>query len=401
MRRRHPLVRLSGLLLIQTILLSGCGPAVPPVSETPPPPITVSKPVVRNVTDFDEYEGRIAAAQKVEIRARVRGHLTKVNFQAGQIVKEGDLLYQIDLRPYKTALDAAKAQQKAADAGLQFATAEYDRTRRLASTGASTREELESWIAKQAMAKGDTLKAQAAVEQAQLDLDFTRITAPMGGKLSRTQVDVGNLVNAGGGETLLTTLVSIDPIYVYFNVDERSLLRYKKKDQNEGKGGTTQPALKELHIPVLLALEGEEGYPHKGEIDFADNRVNPSTGTIQVRGVLSNEERIFEDGMRARVRVPVGDPHKSLLVTERAIGNDQGRKFVYVVNEQNAVERRDVTLDRLVDGLQGIRRGLQPDEWVIVNGIQRVRDGLKVQPQQTLMPGAGQPAEPTQQTSKK
>ena len=320
----HPLIRLGGLLLILTVVLSGCGPDAPPAAETPPPPVTVSNPVVRNVTTFDEYEGRIAAGQKVEIRARVRGHLTKVNFQDGQIVKEGDLLFEIDLRPYKNAMEAAKAQQKAAEAALQFAKAEYNRTRTLVSSGASTREELESWIAKQAIAKGDTLKAQAAVDQAQLDLDFTRVTAPIGGKLSRTQVDVGNLVNAGGGETLLTTLVSIDPIFVYFDVDERSLLRYRQMDRKDAKDSLSLPALKDLHIPVHLALEGEQGYPHKGEIDFADNRVNPSTGTIQVRGILSNEGRIFEDGMRARVRVPVGSPHEVVMVTERAIGNDQG-----------------------------------------------------------------------------
>jgi RND family efflux transporter MFP subunit len=345
------------------------------------------------VTDFDAYEGRIAAAQKVEIRARVRGHLTKVNFQAGQIVKEGDLLYEIDLRPYKTAMDAAKAQEKAAEASLQFARAEYNRTRTLVSSGASTREELESWVAKQAIAKGDALKAQAAVEQAQLDLDFTRVTAPISGKLSRTQVDVGNLVNAGGGETLLTTLVSIDPVFVYFDVDERSLLRYRERGRKDAKDSVSLPALKELHIPVYLALEGEEGYPHKGEIDFADNRVNPSTGTIQARGVLSNEERIFEDGMRARVRVPVGSPHEVVMVTERAIGNDQGRKFVYVVNDQDTVERRDVAPDRVIDGLQVVREGLKPGEWVIVNGIQRVRDGMKVQPQRGPMPGDRGPAE--------
>ena len=400
MIRWHPLTRLGGSLLILTVVLSGCGPDAPPAAETPPPPVTVSQPVVRNVTDFDDYQGRIGAALKVEIRARVRGYLTKVNFQDGQIVKEGDLLYEIDLRPYKNAMEAAKAQQKAAEAALQFAKAEYNRTRTLVSSGASTREELESRIAKQAIAKGDTLKAQAAVDQAQLDLDFTRVTAPIGGKLSRTQVDVGNLVNAGGGETLLTTLVSIDPVFVYFDVDERSLLRYRQMDRKDAKDSLSLPALKELHIPVYLALEGEEGYPHKGEIDFADNRVNPSTGTIQVRGVLSNAERIFEDGMRARVRIPIGDPRKSVLVTERAIGNDQGRKFVYVVNDQDTVERRDITPDRVDDGLQVVREGLKPEDWIIVNGIQRVRDGMKVQPKRGPMPGDSRPAEAAQTASK-
>ena len=402
MIQQHFSCRLGGLVAVLTVLLSGCGPTAPPITETPPPPVTVSKPVVRQVIDFDNYEGHIKAAKTVNVRARVRGHLIKVHFQAGAIVKEGELLYEIDPRPAKAELDAAKAQESAADASLQFAKAEYNRTRTLLSKGASTREELETWIAKQAIAKGDALKAKAAVERAELDLNYTRITAEMKGKLSRTQVDEGNLVNAGGGETLLTTLVSIDPIYVYFDVDERSLLRYREKFPRETKPDGPEPPVKELHIPVHVALEGEEGYPHKGEIDFADNGVNPSTGTIEVRGVLSNAKRLFEDGMRARVRVPIGDPHKAIMVSERAIANDQGKKFVYIVDEQNIVQRRDVELGQVIDGLQVIQEGLQPDEWVIVNGIQRVREGMKAKPNQVPMPGAKQPAEskPEKSTSK-
>jgi multidrug efflux system membrane fusion protein len=350
------------------------------------------------VTEQDEYEGRIAAAEKVEVRARVRGYLTKVNFQAGQMVKQGELLYEIDPRPYKASLDAAKAAEKAADANLQHAKAEYNRTSALvASGGAASRRELDVWSAKQAIASADVLKAQAAVEQEQLDLDFTKITAPISGKISRTLVDVGNLVNAGGGETLLTTLVSVDPMYVYFDVDERSLLRYRESRRKEVKANEPQPHLKDLHIPVYVGLEGEEGFPHKGEIDFADNRVNPSTGTFQVRGVLSNSQRIFEDGMRARVRIPVGQPRKVVMVTERAVGTDQGRKFVYVVDADNIAERRDVTPGRLVDGLLIIREGLKSDERVVVNGIQRVRDRAKVEPTLISMPGA---AEQTNQGSK-
>ncbi len=393
MRLRHLFPLFCGFVAALTHLLSGCGPAPPSVVDTPPPPVTVSQPVVQKVTDFDYYEGRIGAAKMVEVRARVRGHLIEIRFQDGAIVKKGELLYEIDPRPAKAALSAASAQEKAADASLQFAKAEYNRTRTLLASGASTREELETWIAKQAIAKGEALKAQAAVEQARLDLEFTHITAPISGKISRTQVDVGNLVNAGGSETLLTTLVSIDPIYVYFNVDERSLLRYRKEGKNGTKDNAVQPSIKDLHIPVYVALEGEEKYPHKGEIDFADNRVNPSTGTIQVRGILSNASGIFDDGLRARVQVPIGEPHQVIVVTERAIANDQEKKFVYVVDEQNTVQRRDIKLGRLNDGMQGIQEGLQPKDWIIVNGIQRVREGMKVQPQQVPMPGVKPPGE--------
>jgi multidrug efflux system membrane fusion protein len=183
-------------------------------------------------------------------------------------------------------------------------------------------------------------------------------------------------------------------MYVYFDVDERSLLRYRRSFHKGAENDAPQPPIKALKIPVLVALEGEEGYPHKGVIDFADNRVNPTTGTIQVRGVLSNRSRLLEDGMRARIRVPVSNPYKAVMVTERAVGTDQGRKYVYVVNDKNVVERRDVTLDRLIDGMQVIGKGLKQGEWVVVNGIQRVRDGLTVDPKRGPMPGVAEGGDP-------
>jgi multidrug efflux system membrane fusion protein len=391
----------SGLVVFNSMLF-GCD-STPPVVETPPPPVSVSQPLVRDIVDHDDYEGRIAAVETVEVRARVRGHLVKVNFQDGQIideqmVKDRYLLYEIDPSTYKAALDAAKAQLAVADAALELAKKEYARTAQLARTGAATREELDVWTAKQAAAGAERLKALAAVEQAELDLNFTKIVAPIPGKISRTQVTVGNLVNAGGGETLLTTITSLNPMYVYFDVDERALLRYRQHFRKGPKENGTEPPLKDLKIPVYVGLEGEEGYPQKGLIDFADNRVNPSTGTIQVRGVLPNDKRILDAGMRARVRIPVSDPHKLLTITERAVGNDQGRKFVYVVNAQNVAERRDVKLGRVSDGLQVIAEGLKPEDWVVVNGIQRVRDGAKVEPRRVPMPGA--PAEQTNQGPK-
>ncbi len=205
-------------------------------------------------------------------------------------------------------------------------------------------------------------------------------------------VTAGNLVNPAGSETLLTTITSVDPMYVYFDVDERALARYRRHFRKGAKEGEPEPEVKELKIPIQVGLEGEEGFPHKGVIDFTDNRVNPSTGTIQVRGVLPNHTRTLDAGMRARVRVPVSDPHKAVMVTERAVGTDQGLKFVYVVNDQKVAERRDVKLDRLSDGLQVVGEGLKPEDWVVVNGIQRVRDGMTVDPKQVPMPGA--PAKP-------
>jgi RND family efflux transporter MFP subunit len=372
------------LPLLALGLAVGCN-TQPQIVEAPPPPVTVSQPVVRKLVPHDDYEGRIAAAYRVEVRSRVRGHLTKVNFEAGQMVKEGQLLYEIDPRSYAATLQGAKAVAKAADASLKLAQAEFKREEALASRQATSAREVEVWAAKAAVASGEVLKSKALVEEAQLNVDFTKIAAPISGKISRTQVDVGNLVNAGGGETLLTTIVSIDPMYVNFSVDERSLLRYRELYSKERKEKTT---VKDLKIPVFVALEGQTGYPAKGLIDFVDNRVNSGTGTIAVRGVLSNDDRLLEDGMRARVRVPVGEPQEKILITERALGTDQGNKYVYVVNDKNKVERRDVTVGRVEEGLQVILDGLGPQDWIIVNGIQRVRDGLEVRPAKAEMPGA-------------
>ncbi|HEV3084454.1 MAG TPA: efflux RND transporter periplasmic adaptor subunit [Gemmataceae bacterium] len=398
MINRHQLSWRTGSIVLLTSVLYGCGNADVPVAETPPPPVSVSQPLVRDVVDQDDYQGYIAAIPMVEVRARVRGHLIKVNFEDGQMVKKGDLLYEIDPRPYESDLKSAESQKAAADAAYKLARATANRDRRLNATGAVSAQELDVSLGKEGVSQADVAKAQAAIGRVKLDLEYTKITAPFTGKISRTLVDVGNLVNAGGGETLLTTITSVDPIYVYFEVDERALMRYRQHFRKGGTEGGAEPSVKDLKVPVMVGLEGEKGYPHTGVIDFADNKVNRSTGTIQVRGELRNAKRILDAGMSARVRVPVSDPHKSLLITERAIGTDQGRKFVYVVTDQKVAERRDIQLGRLSDGLQVIHEGLKPEDWIIVNGIQRVRDQAKVDPKQIAMPGA--PAEPTTSKTK-
>lgn len=372
-------------LLFLLLVLSGCGTNGPSLAEMPPPVVSVSQPVVREVIDYDDYEGRIASVKMVDVRARVRGHLTKVFFKDGQRVKEGDLLFQIDPRPYQTTLDSAKAQKAAATANLEHARTQFARVTRLVATMAANREELDDWTAKQEIARADGLKADAEIKKAQLDLEYCTITAPIDGRISRPLVTEGNLVNAGATETPLTTIVSTDPIYVYFNVDERALVRYRREPIKEPKQ-SGEDAIKELKIPVQVAIEGDNDYTLKGTLDFVENRVNRGTGTIQVRGILTNPGMLLSDGMRARVRVPVSDPHKALLITERAIGTDQDRKYVYIVNSQNVVERRDVKPDRLSDGLVVIKSGLTPQDWVIVNGILRVREGSTVDPKQVPMP---------------
>src|ERR1700722_7209631 len=238
---KHTQLRFPGLMP-PAVALWGCSAELP-VAETPPPVVSVSQPIIREVVDYDDYEGRIAAPESVEVRARVRGHLTKVSFQDGQQIKKGDPMFEIDPRTYQASLDAAQAKQAAAEAALELAKKEYNRSASLARTGASSREEVEVWTAKQAVAAADRQKALADVEQAKLDLDFAKIAAPIDGKTSRTQVTEGNLVNAGGGETVLTTITSVDPMYVYFEVDERALLRYR---QHFRKGKQVSTSVKNL-----------------------------------------------------------------------------------------------------------------------------------------------------------
>jgi RND family efflux transporter MFP subunit len=397
----RPALRRLGVCVAVAGMFCGCNSAEPTVAETPPPPVTVSQPVSREVVDVDDYDGRIAATETVDVRARVSGYITKIDFQDGQIVKKDDLLFEIDPRPYKAALDAAEAEVRLADAKVKQTEADVKRNQPLVASGATTRAEFDKLVADAGVATSAVAAKKAMVDSARLDLEFTKIHAAISGKISRPQITVGNLVSAAG-ETVLTTITSIDPMYVYFDIDERSLLRYKtiyrKGDQS------TEANVKDLKIPVHVALEGESGYPHQGVLDFADNRVNPSTGTVQVRGVIPNPKRMLESGMRARVRIPVGDPHQAVLVTERAVGNDQGRKFLYVVNDQDVVERRDVKLGRLDGGLQVVSEGIKPNDWVIVNGIQRVRDAMKVAPKKGPMPGGGTPAaektEPTKTGAK-
>jgi RND family efflux transporter MFP subunit len=379
-------------LLMLIVVQTGCGDSNPPLVEPASPIVTVSQVVQREVTDYDDYEGRIAAVRTVEVRARVRGQLVKVLFRDGQLVKAGEPLFEIDMRPYKSVLDSAKALKASAEAGIDLAKSEVARINRLLSNrGAATREELEQWMAKEASSKADRDKAEAEIVRAKLDLEFCQINAPIAGRVSRPLVTEGNLVNSGGGDTLLTTIVGTGSMYVYFNVDERALLDYRR-EYAKGKELKGEENIKEENIPVFVAIEGDEKHTLKGTIDFVENRVSRSTGTIEVRGILDNAGNLLSEGMRARVRIQVGKPHQALLITDRAIGTDQGIKYVYVVNDQNEVVRKEVKPGRTYDRLIAINSGLKAKEWVIVNGIQRVREGMKVDPHRAPMPGDTAPA---------
>lgn len=366
---------LMGILV--AAIMTGCLPNGPGEAKAPPIVVTVAQPIAKEVTDYNQYEGNIAAQKTVEIRARVNGHLVKVAFEDGTRVKAGQLLYEIDSRPYKASLDAALAQKASADADLDLAKKEYLRTANLLRTGASSKEELDVWTAKQLTAIAAGKKAQAEIDRAKLDLEFTSIKAPMDGKIGKTLVDAGNLVNVGQGDSLLTTLVSTSPMFAYFSIDERTYLDFLRIGSREKEANRE---LKDLRIPVGLLLDGDATPSHHGFIDFGDNKVNPTTGTILARATIPNDKNLLQPGMRARLRIASTDPYKALLVQERILQSDQGIRYLYVVNEAGMVEKRDVKLGTVQeDGTVVVKEGLKEGDWVVVSGIQRVRDGIKVE----------------------
>ena len=368
------------LLGVIWIVVGGCKSAPPPMQSLPPPTVTISQPVERPVIDYDEYTGRTAAVEEVEVRARVSGYLIKVNFKEGSEVQKGDLLFLIDSRPFQTVLDAAKGQVAQWEAKRARAEADVARNQRLLPKGAASQKDLDNAIADLGEARAAIQSGQAAVQRAALDLEFTKVTAPISGRISRTFITEGNLVNADA--TLLTTIVSLQPMYVYFDVDERSLLRYQQLARANNHKNT-----KAVRVPVSLTLANDTAEPQQGVLDFIDNRVDPTTGTIRTRGVFLNANRLLTPGLFVRVRIPGSDTYQALLVSDRAISTDQGQKHVWVVNEQNVVDYRLVLIAALQsDGLRVVKSGLKPGEWIVVNGLQRVRPGVTVAPQRGEMP---------------
>lgn len=372
----------SALMLGFCLVLTGCARA-PSEAPAAPVPVTVSYPVERNVTDYADFTARTAAVDSVEVRARVWGYLDKVNFQEGALVNKGDVLFEIDPRTYKAALAQAEGNLTSLQARLNRLDADQARAQYLVGRGAVSREEYEKIAGDRGEAAASSEALRAAVHQAKLDLEYTKVIAPVSGRVSRYVVTQGNLIQSGqnGGGTLLTTIVSVDPIYAYFDVDERTVLRVRQLIR-EGKATSAR----EAEWPVALGLATEEGFPHQGTINFVDNQVNPKTGTLRVRGVFPNSYEALSPGFFARVRVPIGRAHPALLVTDRAIDTDQGQKVLYVVNEKDEVVSRPVRLGALHDGLRAIEDGLKPGERVIVNGLQMVRPGVTVAPKLVDMP---------------
>jgi RND family efflux transporter MFP subunit len=332
-----------------------------------------------------EDTARTTAVDSVELRARVSGYLDKVNFKEGALVRKGDVLFEIDPRTYQAVLRNAEGNLAAAEARTQRLDADLARARRMIYSQSIGREEYDKIAGDRSEAAATRAALKAAVERAQLDLNFTKVAAPISGRISRYYVTVGNLVHAGDlmGGTLLTTIVSVDPIYAYFDVDERTVLRVKQLIR-EGRAQTADDGV----IPVWLGVANEDGFPHRGTISFIDNQVNPKTGTLKVRGVFPNKDEALSPGYFARVRVPIGSPHQVLLVSERALDTDQGRKIVSIVDKENKVVTRPVQLGAMHEGLREITDGLKPAERVIVEGLLQVRSGATVQPTLVDMPAA-------------
>ena len=345
----------------------------------PPPEVTVAPAVDKVVTDWDEFTGHFEAVQSVEVRPRVSGFVQRVSFAEGATVHAGDPLFVIDARPYEAEAARAEAVLEQARTREQLAGMELDRAKRLVTTQAISREELDSRTSAQAEATAAVRAAEAALKTARLNLEWTTVRAPITGRASRAEITVGNLVQAGPpAATLLTTIVSLDPIYVYFDTDEQAYLRYAAGTLGGASARATGRS-------VSVGLSGETGFPHEGTLDFVDNRVDNTAGTIRLRAVLPNKGQLFTPGLFARVRLDGNQHRPTTLVQDQSIGTDQDRKFVLVLKPDSTVEYRAITIGRIVDGLRVVQSGLKPGENVVINGLLRVRPGMKVTAKQSVM----------------
>ena len=370
------------LLLTQSclLILSAGVSAGPGSGDKKPPVVGVSNPFVREVVDHEDFTGRTEAVEAVDVRSRVSGIIDKIYFKAGSKVRQGDLLFEIDPRRARADLDKAEAELKVLEARLKRHTVEWERAKRLLNTVAISREDVDKILADREEAEAALRMGRAGLERVKLDLEMTRIKAPIDGRISRPLLSVGNQV--ADGVTLLTNIVSSDPMYVFFDVDERSFLEMTLAlRQGKMKDGS--------RVPVLMGLSIDSDYPHRGVLDFVNNRIDPKTGTIRMRAVFANPQEVLVPGLFARVRLVTSEPYKALLITEQAVRTDKGQRYVLVANAQNKVESRPVRLGAAQGGLRVIKEGLTPADLVLVSGLERVRVGMIVAPQRMDMPGQG------------
>jgi multidrug efflux system membrane fusion protein len=362
-------------------LLAGCARPAAQQADPPPPTVAVAEVVSREITEWDELTGRLEAVHTVEIRPRVSGVVAAVAFEEGGLVRRGQLLFQIDPRPFQAQVDRLTAELARARATVQRTASELRRAERLAGENAMSQEERERRGSAAEESTAQVAAVEAALRAAQLDLEFTRVVSPIAGRVGRAIVTEGNLVASGaGGATLLTTVVSVDPIYASFDADEQMFLRYG----DLARAGKRANA-REQGVPIRMALAGDAGFPRQGAMDFLDNRVDPSTGTIHGRAIFGNRDGALTPGLFVRLRLPGSGRYHGVLIQDRAVGTDLDKRFVFVVDESRTVRYRTVVLGPLVDGLRLVRDGLAPGELVVVNGLQRVRPGVAISPERVAM----------------
>jgi membrane fusion protein, multidrug efflux system len=377
MRSRLPSL-LTVLSALAAALVAG-PPARAQAPGGPPPKVTVAKPVVRQIVEQDQYTGRFDAIEYVEVRARVTGYLEKINFTDGQTVKKGETLFVIDRRPYKAALEQAQAALASAKARQSFSQTDLERAQTLSRSGNISEQVTDQRRQASLTAQADVDSAQAALNNAQLNYDFSEVKAPINGRISRRLVTEGNIVSAD--QTMLTTIVSLDPIYFSFTVDEKSFLKYQNS-LGIGMGQTQQGK----GVPILIALSGEAKPTRKGTLDFVDNRVDNATGTILLRATVQNPDLFIKPGLFGIVSMPATKPFQGVLIPDEAVAANQDKRIVYLLGPDNVIQQRDVELGPKVDGYRVIQSGLKGDETIVVNGLLRVRPGAKVTPETIELP---------------
>lgn len=367
------------ILTLLLCLLSGCQKAEDtsaksPPAALPPPNVKVAQPLVQEVTEWDEFTGRIQAVNTVQVRARISGYLEKVNFTAGKKVKKGELLFQIDPKPLQAQLDLANAELEQTKTKQALAKGDFDRAQNLLKANAIAVEEFDTRHKGLREAAAAVKAAEAKVAANKLNLDYTQIHAPIDGRVGREMITAGNLVNSSGDATVLTTIVSIDPVYVYVDADERSILKYKRQN--------TQGIIGK---PVELSLADETDFQHKGKIDYLAPQADAATGTIALRGIFSNTDELLNPGFFARVRLRASAPYKAMLLPERAIATDQAQRFVWVVKADNQVEYRKVDLGAAIGKMRVITAGVTAEDVIVTDGLQKIKPDSKVQPERITL----------------
>lgn len=374
----HRLLAAASFLLC-VAAISGCAPGAaqpPAMPAMPPPEVLIGRPVRKSITDYEDTTGRVEAVKTVELRSRVTGYLQKINFKEGSAVKTGDVLFEIDPRPYQAELTRAEAAVTQSESRLNRMSADLERANVMRSRNVIGLEEFDKITGDRNEAASAVKVAKAARDLAMLNVDYTKVRSPIDGVVSRQHLDVGNLVKAD--DTLLTVIVSLNPMYAWFSVDERTLLRLRRMVD----AGKLPASPEEAKMTILMGLADEEGFPHTGVMNFVDNRLDSGTGTLVMRAQIPNPRGILSPGLFVRVRVPLGEPHPVLLIPEEAIGTDQGRKFVYIVDAENKVGYRPIKVGKLHDGLRVVESGLTGDERIVIDGLQRVRPGAAVNPKE-------------------